>query len=180
MFAVLKPRHRVAVACAVMRNLYLLSSGESWAIVDKSHTEALWSAVKAYVREGSTDTQIAVDLLAHFDAAHKEQGATLVTAMRSAAGSSLVYTAMQRVYGALNSDEFDVDTAANVTAAMGSLCDTIEDSLGEMFLQTDSSAGIWQVAAMLDALAPSEQQAKLRSTLKRLLEDGIAPPPPAA
>lgn len=180
-FPILKPRHQFAVACAVMRNLHYLARGESKSSgCDKNSTDAFWLVINNYVREGGADSWAAVDLLRRFDEAQADQADGVVVALRSEVGASLVYAAMQRVYGALSGDEFEDDTTANVSAVMAGLCDAIDRSLGALFQQAHSSALVWQVAAMLDALAPPEQQARLRATLKRLLEEGVAPPPPAA
>lgn len=180
-FVVLKPRHQFAVASAVMRNLQYLAEGESASSGgDKSGVDSFWHVINSYVREGAADSWTAVDLLRRFDEAQVDQRDGVVVALRSEVGASLVYTAMQRVYGALSGNEFEEDTAANVSAVMGSLCETIDTSLGAVFQHAHSSAVVWNVLAMLDALTPPEQQAKLRGTLKRLLDEGVAPPPPAA
>jgi hypothetical protein len=179
-FAVLKAPQKLLVACCVMRNLHLLVRAEALSHAEEAHAESFWTAMAAYVREGASDPQVAVDMLRHFDDAHKDRPECVVAAMGSTAGASLVYVAMQRLFGALNGSQFEADMVADVSGIMGALCDTVEESLGDIFEQTQSSAGVWQVAAMLDALAPAGQQAKLRSTLRRLLEDGTAPPPPAA
>eukprot|EP00173_Palmaria_palmata_P005459 Plantae.Rhodophyta-Palmaria_palmata.ctg9746.p1 GENE.Plantae.Rhodophyta-Palmaria_palmata.ctg9746~~Plantae.Rhodophyta-Palmaria_palmata.ctg9746.p1 ORF type:complete len:340 (+),score=71.25 Plantae.Rhodophyta-Palmaria_palmata.ctg9746:81-1022(+) len=174
-FAVLKPQQKHNVACCVMRNLHLLVRSD-----DASSSDAFWSTLTTYAREGASEPTAAVDMLRHFNDCHEDNPSTVVVALRSASGALLIYSAMQRVFGAVSQKLFEADSSTDVSSVIGSLCGSVEVSLGDIFEQTQSSAGTWQVAAMLDALAPPMYQTRLRGTLKRLSDSGVAPPPPQA
>lgn len=178
--AVLRPLQQSALCCCIARNLHLLSLLAPVSHVEDASTRKFWSAVSGHVHPAGGDPLVAVDMLREFDRTHKVNAKHVVSALRFASGAGLVASCLQSVLSASKAGAVDKDVAAANSSVTGKVCDTIVHSLGDIFEACEDSGSVWQVAALLDAVAPPDCQGRLRGMLKSLLDDGRAPNPPQA
>jgi hypothetical protein len=103
-----------------------------------------------------------------------------VSVLGTSLGSGLIYSILERIFGDINGGQLEADDPV-LKKTMDMFFDGVTESLGDIFdlAAFSTSAGVWQICALLDALANQEQQGRLRALLKHLLEEGRAPAPPA-
>lgn len=179
---VLKPVEKVRVMTAVFEKLNVLlhmqpiarDGGGGKNFTDRTLLDAMVVAVE----DKDLDARQCLEMLFAFSRTHSSDRAAFVRTLRSAVGAKIIYACMQRVYAGVTSGE--IGSSEMQDAEMGVYCDALTMALGDVFDGAESTTDVWRVAAILDALALGDHQALLRTELKRLLEEGRAPPPPGA
>ncbi|KAA8498914.1 hypothetical protein FVE85_6499 [Porphyridium purpureum] len=196
-------KHIAAITAAVMVNQDLLSHEASAAAAfgerapDEVVKDIFWTPLEDAVALIESLDMLAA-ILAAFNMAH--EASTVPKLMETAAssdvlnslmggissrfGSSLLCTLLSRAYALLsalssNKDASAIVAAASWKAAFTPFFDAALAILEPVFARAENTSRIWELAALLDALAEKERQTKLRMTLKPLLEEKRIPPPPS-
>jgi len=187
----------VSIVAAVMVNLDVLSHesrkaefGES--CPDDVSREIFWVPMSnAILALESLDRMGAI--ISAFNTAHdinhsgavsKEMEAykSLVGGVSSKFGSFLLCSVLTRAFSISTSSAAkkteNIIAAASWKAVYARFCGAITDALEDIFAKAEDVGRMWELAALLDALTEKDLQARLRGTLKRLLDENKVPPPP--
>ena len=177
-FWLFRPVQKKRVSVSVMRNLHLMLMAESAHLKDKEINHEFWTTICNFVGDASIDVQWAVDCLDGFLAGHVDTKSWVADVLKSQVGAYVVASVLQRILGNKNNNLYTDTALPKVDESMGKICKCATLVLQDVFQGTASSDTVWQVVAILDALAPPGDQLELRATLKQLLDNGHAPPPP--
>jgi hypothetical protein len=173
----LKPVQKGQIMSCLMRHLSTLLNSDKALQGELDLCENFWNAVCETIGNSHMEPLKIVAMLRSFDDTHKGDPNGVTSVLGSLRGSRLLYTSLERVFGDINCGMLSASDSY-VTTTIDSLFDALLIALSDVFECAESSAGVWQVLALLDALANPEQQIRLRGLLKQLLEEGRAPPPP--
>jgi hypothetical protein len=178
--SLLKPSHKKETMFCLMRHLSTLVESERNLHKNNEYCEPFWATLSEIVGSSLVDSLAVIAMLGSFHESHRDHPGTIVSVLGTSLGSRLIYSILERIFGDINGGQLEADDPV-LKKTMDMFFDGVTESLGDIFdlAAFSTSAGVWQICALLDALANQEQQGRLRSLLKQLLEEGRAPAPPA-
>lgn len=167
------PKQKLKLTTTLLAGLSRLVEGQPVSAEDLLIEDQFWTKVESLIIE-EPDSKRLPGYLVAFMQGHAGSDKDMVKALSSSRGALLLSSTMQKMYAVMKESSLEKEA---VDSVMSTFCDTVVPYLRDVFKEAESTAAIWNVVAMLDALGPHPQQELLRTKLKQLLESGEVLPP---
>lgn len=128
------------------------------------------------IGDSCTSALDCITMLSSFHATHASRPDAFLTTFCSASGAKLMYLCMQRISRGVHRKE--IDESEIVRAGLEEFAKLYTEMLQRIFEGAELVNRVWEVTASLDSILTGDSRSRLRTELNRLLQCGVAPPPP--
>lgn len=142
----------------------------------RSEESDIMSRSMQTIGDSCTSALDCVSMLSAFHATHASRPDAFLTTFRNASGAKLMYLCMQRISRGIHKNE--IDESEIVQAGLEDFAKLYTETLQRMFEGAELVNRVWEMTASLDSILTGDSRSRLRTELNRLLQCGVAPPPP--